>query len=297
MAVRAGQLQIAADVSPEILSSIKGDPELRLVRSTPGASNALTFNIKGTDGYVLGSDPTVRAAIASAVDRAAIVQRVWHEAAEESLTWLAPAVFGPHRSLIRGVPSDPARAVRLLQSGGWTPGADGIRQKSGTRLSLLLLVAFPSAEHLNAPELIQQQLRSVGVELRIELAPDPGVFASRRRAGRFDLLQTIVNQNDPYPCFLPDLLHYSQSRSAATRFVSPGGAVDVAIERCRAAPTLEAARRHAAEAIRALVEEEHVLVPLAGLYRLFLTTDRVSGLMPHPSNTNQRWETVALSTR
>ncbi len=224
------------------------------------------------------------------------MQRVWQDAAEASVTWLAPAVFGPYRSVIGGVPYDPARAVGVLERGGWTLGGDGIRRKNGTRLSLLLLVAFPSAEHLNSPELLQQQLRSVGGELRIELAPDPGVFASRLRAGEFDLLQTIVNQNDPYPCFLPDLLHYSRSKSAATRFVSPGGATDVAIERCRGATTLEAARQHAAEAIVALVEEEHVVVPIAGLYRLFLTTDRVSGLMPHPSNTNQRWETIALAT-
>lgn len=297
LALRAGQINIAADVPPEVLPMIAGDPALRLVKSPPGASHALTFNIKGDEPYVLGREPAVRAAVARAVDRASLVGRVWQGAAEPSLTWLSPAVFGPHRAIVAGVPFDLERATSGLERDGWRPGPDGIRVKNGRRLSLVLVVSFPTDEHLSAPELLQQQMRAAGIEIRIELASDPGVFASRRRAGQFDLIATIVNQNDPYPCFLPDLLHYSQSRSPATKFASPGGAVDLAIQACRAATSTAEARQHAAEAIAALVDDAHVVVPVAGIYRMFATTARVSGLVPHPSNTNQRWDTVTLSPR
>lgn len=49
--------------------------------------------------------------------------------------------------------------------------------------------------------------------------------------------------------------------------------------------------------MHALIDQEHVIVPIAGLYRMFATSQRVSGLLPHPSNTNQRWETIALSAQ
>lgn len=294
LALRAGQLDLVADAPPEVLTRVEDDPAFRVVRSAVGASNALTINLRGPEPYDLGRHAGVRAALASAVDRAAVVERVWHGAADESVTWLSPAVFGAYRAIVQGVPFDPERADRRLQDEGWVRGPDGIRQRAGRRLSLVLVVSFPAEEHLNAPELLQQQLRAVGVELRIELAADPGIFASRRRAGTFDLIQTIVNQNDAYPCFLPDLLHYGPSSRPAAKFVSPGGATDRAIERCRAADSTAEARRYAAEAIHALVDEAHVVVPIAGLYRVFVTTDRVSGLVAHPSNTNQRWETVAL---
>ena len=295
LAVRAGQVDVAADVPPEILGPIAADPMLRVVRSRPGASNALTFNIHGDAPYDLGRDRTVRAAVAQAIDRETIVARGWGAAAEPSIDWLAPNVFGPHAPLVRGVAFNPTAAGALLEQAGWIRGDDGVRSRSGRRLTLALIVQFPAPEHVNTPELIQQQLRAVGIDLRIELSPDQGGFASTRRAGRFDLVQTIVNQNDPYPCFLPDLLHYSKSQNAATRYVSPGGETDAAIERCRAAVDIEAARQHAAETMHALVDMEHVIVPIAGLYRIFVTSDRVRDLVAHPSNTNQRWHTVRLS--
>ena len=294
LAVRAGQVHVAADVPPEILESIATDPGLRVVRSPPGASNALTVNIHGEAPYNLGRDRSVRAAVAQALDRETIVARGWNRAAEPSVGWLAPAVFGPYATLVHGLAFNPAAANALLDQAGWVRGNDGIRSRSGRRLTLALIVQFPAPEHLNTPELIQQQLRAVGIDLRLELAADQGGFASTRRAGRFDLVQTTVNQNDPYPCFLPDLLHYSRSQSAATRYVSPGGETDAAIERCRAAADIEAARLHAAEAMHVLVDVEHVIIPIARLYRIFVTSDRVRDLVAHPSNTNQRWDTVRL---
>ena len=77
--------------------------------------------------------------------------------------------------------------------------------------------------------------------------------------------------------------------------MSPGGETDAAIERCRAADDIEAARRYAAEAMHELVDVEHIIVPIAGLYRIFVASERVHNLVAHPSNTNQRWDTVRLS--
>jgi hypothetical protein len=51
-------------------------------------------------------------------------------------------------------------------------------------------------------------------------------------------------------------------------------------------------QRSAAEAMRVLIDEERVVIPLAGTYRVWGLSGRVRGFDPHPSNLSQRWEGV-----
>ncbi len=291
LALRAGQLDMVADVSPALTDELEG-AGLRVMRSEVGACDALSINIHGRAPYTLGSDPDVRTAIGLALDRQAIVAASWRNSADASHTWIPPSVLGAHASEVVGPIRDVSRATAMLEAAGWRTGADGIRRKGERRLSVLLLVAFPAAEHLHSPELIQDELKQAGIETRIEMMPDAAVSGARRRNGQFDLLQAITNQNEAYPCFLPDLIYYSKSGSASNRWVAPGGAVDRAIEGCRSAPDIESARADAASAIHALVDIEHVVVPLAGVRRVWVARAGVTNFTPHPSDTNQRWDSV-----
>lgn len=294
LALRAGELDLIADVAPSVAEELEHGG-LRAARSSIGAADALSFNIHGRAPYGLGTDPVIREAIGLALNRSPLVRSAWRDSADVSTTWIPPQVLGEHHSAVTGPAFDPARAARLLDAAGWHVGADGIRRSGGRRLSLVYLVAFPTTEHQRSPELIQDQLRSAGIEARIELMPDAAVSSARRRNGEFDLLQTVVNQNEGYPCFLPDLIYYSRSKSASNRWVSPGGETDHAIEACRSAPDLATARRNSAEAIHQLVDIERVVVPIAGLRRVWVTQPFVHDFPPHPSDTNQRWETVTAA--
>lgn len=293
LALRAGQLDLIADVPPMLAEELER-ADMRVMRSPVGACDALSVNIHGRPPYTLGGDPAIRAAVGLALDRRSIVAAAWRRSAEPSRTWIPPLVLGSHEAEVTGPAFDAARAKQLLEAAGWRTGADGIRWKGGQRLSLLLLVAFPTTDHQRSPELIQDQLKRVGMDLRIEMMPDAAVSGARRRSGQFDLLQATTNQNEAYPCFLPDLIYYSKSGSPSNRWVAPGGAVDAAIEACRSAAHTDEARAHAAAAIHALVDVEHVVVPLAGLRRVWAARDGVSAFVPHPSDTNQRWNTVQL---
>lgn len=44
-----------------------------------------------------------------------------------------------------------------------------------------------------------------------------------------------------------------------------------------------------------LVDVEVGAIPLAGTYRIFGMQEKVEGLEPHPSGTNQRWSTVFIA--
>ena len=295
LAARGGQLDLVSDVPPSVIPALEQPgSNLQILRSDVGTFDALNFNIHGGAPFTFGSDPAVREAVGLAIDRLAVVRAAWGTAAEPSTTWIPPAVLGQHASVIKAPSFNPDRAAHVLDAAGWRMGTDGIRQKDGRQLSLAYSVTFPPSEHRTAPEFIQRQLKDVGIETRIELMGDAGVSGARRRNGEYDIVHLTGNQNEPYPCFLPDLQYYSKSMAAPTRWTAPGGATDTAIEACRAAADIAEARRHAADAIHQLVDVEHILIPIAGLRRIWAARMNVRGFVPHPSDTNQRWEGVHL---
>ena len=52
----------------------------------------------------------------------------------------------------------------------------------------------------------------------------------------------------------------------------------------------------AADSLRVLVDEEFVVIPLAGTYRLYGVNDKVGGFdQPHPSGINRRWTGVSVA--
>jgi peptide/nickel transport system substrate-binding protein len=88
---------------------------------------------------------------------------------------------------------DPAAAVALLEEAGWMPGADGIREKDGQRLSLKIQTTSGNKLREDTQQALVEMLKAIGVELLIENVPSDVLFASwdsdgLRKHGRFDIL-------------------------------------------------------------------------------------------------------------
>lgn len=298
LALRSGEVQLAYDLPRESAGSVAGMPGLAVARSGVGGYEAVYVNMRGEPPYDLGRDRRIRRALAHAIDRRVIVESVWQGGAEPALTLVPGPILGPDARRVRGAAHDPALARRILDEAGWQPGRDGVRRKGGRRLSLTMIVGFPSPEvHHPMPEVVQAQLRDVGIEMTIVQVPDNASYQARVRSGQGDLWAEAGGQNDGNPCFLPDLLFFrggSGEPSRYARLFGPGPHYDRFIEACRAAVAPAEVRRAAAEAMRVLVDEEFVVIPLAGTYRLWGLADRVKGFDPHPSSLSQRWEAVWL---
>jgi len=54
-------------------------------------------------------------------------------------------------------------------------------------------------------------------------------------------------------------------------------------------------QRNAGLAMHLLIDQEAIVIPVAGLFRLYGMKDTVQGFNPHPSQTNQWWNTVWMS--
>lgn len=300
LALEAGDVQAAFDVPRESVEEVESRAGLRVIHSPVGAYEALYFDIRGAPGFDLGQDPAIREAVALAIDRDVIVNNVWRGNAEVIQTMIPPAILGPNTSMVSGFAYDPARAMEILDQDGWKAGSDGIGVKNGRRLTLTLVVGFPNADiHGSMPEAVQAMLAEVGIDLKVVKAPDENSYFDMLSKGQGDLFAEVGNQNDANPCFLPDLLFYFTGAGHGDygyRF-GPGGAFDEVIEStCRQGVTHENAQLGAAEAMHILIDQEKIVIPIAGIFRLYGLSDRVQGFAPNPSETNQSWSTVFLAS-
>ncbi|MBA3806123.1 MAG: ABC transporter substrate-binding protein, partial [Acidobacteria bacterium] len=253
---------------------------------------ALFLNIHGQAPYELLSDRNLRRAIALAIDRRTLIEKIW-EGNGEMISTIGPrAMLGDHARLVQGFPFDPKQAIDLLAHDGWLPGTDGVRMRGGRRLSLTL-IAWAEFDPATL-EFLQAQLAAIGCEVRIVKSPDTVSYQARLEAGEFDLDLEAGNQNDANPIFLPALRFYSKSSGRTVRYFAPGARYDQIIESGLGATEREEVMRRSAEAQHLLVDEEAIAIPLAGLKRIYAMREEVQGFAPHPSLLNQRWDTISI---
>ena len=291
LSLRAGESDVVEEFPREVR-----DP--RVVRSPVSGYEALDVTIHGHPPYDLGGERALRRAIAAAVDRVGIARDVWVGAADPTPTVVPAAVLGAFASRIHGADYNPAAARAILDSAGWRPGADGVRERGTRRLVLTLVVGFPNPYiHRPMPELVQSELRNIGIDLRILQVPDDAAYQARIRSGAGDLWAEAGGQNDANPCFLAQLLFYSGPRlhpSGYAHLFAPGASLDRFVDACRTARTRVAAERSAADAERVLVDEEFIVIPLAATRRVWGVSAHVQNFVPHPSSLSQRWDRVTL---
>lgn len=283
-ALRSGQVDFAFDVPPEAARPLESDSRFRVSRSKPGRTHLIYVN-KNADRVT--AERPVREAISLALDRQAYVDVVFDGNADPG-RWMAPeSVLGPSADIVRPVPFDPNRARRVLDEAGWRAGPDGVRAKGDRRLSVKLLGTQETAE--SALLFIQSQLKDVGIEANILKTPDQPTRAAlyANGAGDFDLDLEPPNQNDGNPAFLPVLRMYSKNPRTAQ--FAPGGEFDVQAEKALAAKTIPEVQQASATMMKILVNDEYIVVPMAGIFRIYGMSRNVSLGDPHPSFTNQTW--------
>ncbi len=113
------------------------------------------------------SDPRVRRALAVGVDRRRIVEASRRGFGRVANTPVPPFHWAYDDSFRDALPYDPARARRLLDEAGWTDrDDDGVRENAeGVPLSITVEFNSESQQRQDIAEIMQAQLREVGVEI------------------------------------------------------------------------------------------------------------------------------------
>ncbi|MFF3573508.1 ABC transporter substrate-binding protein [Nocardia jiangxiensis] len=186
----SGQLDAVSDALPQDAPQIEGSGGRLLVTPNPGVPFGIQPNL--TRGPL--GDPAVRAALLPAINRKELVDTVLgpqFKTATSSLASKTPEYVDLSKRL--GYAPDTAKS--LLDKAGWAPGSDGIRVKDGVRLSFGVLFSHAFAGNQAILELVQQQLRTVGVDLRLEPASD-AEYAARQSRKDFDALYYNTTRAD-----------------------------------------------------------------------------------------------------
>lgn len=158
-------------------------------RSLPGPALNLFPN---TRGERILADQQVRLAVQKSIDRKSYASTVYN--AEFPVVQGVFDVTTPYaKSQAAKLAYDPTGAEQLLDQAGWAKGADGYRHKNGKRLSLSYNI---SPAETAGDVLIQDQLRKVGIELKLSVVTR-AEWVANNSAGNYDLTINYMTRADP----------------------------------------------------------------------------------------------------
>ncbi|MCF2528760.1 ABC transporter substrate-binding protein [Yinghuangia soli] len=263
-ALESGQVDAISDIQPQ--DEARFATGYRVVtRPNPG----FVFALQPNAARPVLDDERVRQAIQKAVDRPELSKTVLSPLYKPATSVLA-AVTPGYTDLSAALAYDPEGAKRILDAAGWVPGADGIRAKDGRKLSLDVVFGSAFNASQSVLELVQQQLKRVGVDLRLRklaIGDQNNVIA----AGDFDFTYYNVTRADP------DVLRVIFGTQGTNRGRLPAGPQDTALT--QQAQLVDPAARAAqvAEAQRQLVDRGYA-IPLFELAQVHGFSAKVQGV-------------------
>jgi peptide/nickel transport system substrate-binding protein len=240
------------------------------------------------------SDVPVRRAIAKAVDRDELSQKIYDG------IWL-PAYGDEHPNSPyyddyprRHLRFDPEGAAKLLSEAGWVDrDGDGIREKGGKRLELSISTTTGNLNRERTELLLRQQLGRIGIDLRIENHHPSVMFASYDeggvlKTGRFDMaLYAFLTPPDPS----------TKEGSYSERFLPPAGQNYSRIRNGRltellamGSRTVEFDRRKEIYGeVAMLLADEIPIIPLLWVTQLDAMPKELRNYRPNPTQSGDTW--------
>jgi peptide/nickel transport system substrate-binding protein len=242
----------------------------------------------------LVADVRVRRAIASAIDREALAQKVYHgaERADDPSRGIFSYDDDPNAPWPR---FDPHAAAAELEAAGWRLGKDGVRHRGSATLALQTIFANASTADRIKAVVIQRQLASVGVQANLQAisltqfwlhAADGGQLA----LGKFDLaLSGYSSDVDPDVSWLLACRERAPRGFNESRYCNPN--VDAAL--AEASRALDpAARRAALWRVQELVAADIPFLPLLQYREIDVMPRDLHGFTPNgtlPFDSVARW--------
>jgi peptide/nickel transport system substrate-binding protein len=289
------QVEIAGMVAYANLASVSGRTD-KNVQSRPGQAVYMIMNIGGIDEWQILKDDNVRKAVAQTIDRNEVVKAAWDGHGEDSTTLIPEIVLGTDAAdRIHPPPLNRNEAKKTLDGAGWMPTLpNGMRAKDGRPLVLRLLLSRPS-DQAKAAEAIKSQLAEVGIGMEVQ---DPGTDLPTTKVNNatFDMYLDMRAQDDANPCALCRFFTIRPGGQLSfSASVGGGPKVDDAYDRIFASPSIDTARRTAADIMQVVTAERITAVSIASLRTEWLISPRVRGFDPAVLTGDQRWDGVFLT--
>jgi len=194
LSLESGEVQIIMNpVTPDLLPRFRKNPRLQVVASPSSSYSYLGFNMEDT----LAGNIAVRRAVAYAIDRQSVIQRILKGLAEPA-TGPLPPVSGFYEGAVEKYGYDPEKAKNILDEAGFAdPDGPGPAKRFTLRYS-----TSQNELRRRIAEVFQWQLEKVGIGLDIR-SYEWGAFYADIKKGNFQIFSlTWVGVADP------DILRY-----------------------------------------------------------------------------------------
>jgi peptide/nickel transport system substrate-binding protein len=184
------QVDVIGGVLPQDIATLRSAKFPLVIRPNPGVA----FGLSTFTTHPLLTDVKVRLALQTAIDRTTIQAAALTPEFKVATSVLAANTPG-YVDLSKQLTYAPKKSAALLKEAGWTKGSDGILEKDGTRLSLTLGYISNFNPNQSIVELIQQQLKTIGIEVSLATGTVPQFLAAQAQ-GKYDLVYGNLSRAD-----------------------------------------------------------------------------------------------------
>lgn len=269
LALQAGDVDISQALLPSDVSRLKA-ASLETFAVPWARQHMMVINTRQTPV----DDRNVRKALALAIDREALVNGVLDGVGAPAYG-IAPEGIGL-TGVVRTQRYDPAAARQALDAAGWVPAADGIRAKDGKRLAINLGTYPGRAELEQFAVVMQDQLKTAGIETSIEKFADVEVALANNT-----FTTTTYSIGSAAFADLSRLLAtlYVPSPRNTDRYANP----QVTDLYSRFIVTADTSQRETLlHQMQELISEDTPIVHLVNPYQVVGASPKVKGFAPHP---------------
>jgi peptide/nickel transport system substrate-binding protein len=116
--IEKGEADIATGITGALLDKVRGNKDLRVIMSPYAGTSGILFNKKE---FPQAEDRRVRLAVAHAINRKAISEKILGGVCEPATSIISPGTFG-YLEGVPLIPYDPNKAKALLKEAGVAPG-------------------------------------------------------------------------------------------------------------------------------------------------------------------------------
>lgn len=208
--LKTGEADVVQNLSPDDAIELARDPASPVNIFERGyisydyvawmnIDQALYNQTKRIKPHPLFGSKKVRKALTMAINRQAIIDGFL-----KGYGMLAVADYPPiclwAKPDLSPIPYDPEQAKKLLEEEGWKVGKDGIREKDGRKFRFTLTINAGNQRRNYAANVIQENLRAIGIDCQIEQL-ESNIVMERTRKRELDafLFGWIVSPPDIDP--------------------------------------------------------------------------------------------------
>jgi peptide/nickel transport system substrate-binding protein len=181
--IDTGEVDIRFRMLSDQVPAVQKMPNVRL--QTTNSTTPWLIWLNNQDPRL--ADKNVRLALNYGFDRKALTGTVLKGLLQPAYDLIPPSSWAYDDASVLKYDFDPAKAKKLLDDAGWKPGADGIREKEGKKLSFDLLNIAGEQERVQILSFIQQQWKDIGIQMNLKNVDVATMWGNALPKGTYDM--------------------------------------------------------------------------------------------------------------